>query len=105
MRVDLVPWLHPAHSLFSSCRPVSSPAEQAVENANLTTPLFHLNPLEAPHYLLFDTSHRLALSPALSLSTPQFTPKHQTPQAFSSGLHQAWTPQAAHTICLSLASE
>lgn len=69
--------LTPASARFSSLRPYAAPQllslalkgistgafGKVFENANLTTPLFHLKPLEVPHCLLLDSSHSPPLCP------------------------------------------
>lgn len=57
------PGLHPCTFPLLSCHSAPRSTEQAVENAILATPLFLVNPLEAPTATTFSlTSHRLALS-------------------------------------------
>lgn len=79
-------FLHPPPASL----PVTSPAEQAVENANLAILLFHLKPFRS---LLFDTSHAHQFCPQPPrslLPCSQLSTRHlQT--SFSSGLCQAWT--------------
>lgn len=62
----LFPGLHPCTFPLLSCHSAPRSTEQAVENAILATPLFLVNPLEAPTATTFSLTHPIGwLCPSL----------------------------------------
>lgn len=106
-RAALFPWLHPCTFPLLSCLSAPSSTEQAVENAILATPLFHINPLEAPTATTFSLTHPAGWLCPQPCHSP-FPDLPLGPDTLS--FLQFWAgpgldSQAAHTLCPSFSSE